>query len=94
MRYRREGLAGVVGGDEGALMPDQIIIIPGKPIAKKRPRFARRGKFVKTYSAQETEEGRTFLEIKSQWKQKPLDCPVIVEMTFLFPITNGSKKAV
>jgi Holliday junction resolvase RusA-like endonuclease len=73
---------------------EQIILIPGRPIAKKRPRFARRGKFVVTYSAQETEEGRTYLEIRRQWGKPPLDCPVIVEMTFLFPITAGSKKAV
>lgn len=75
-------------------MNETIIVIQGKPISKMRPRFARRGKFVKTYSAQETEEGKTYLEIKSQWNRKPLDCPVIVYMTFLFPITNGTKKAV
>jgi Holliday junction resolvase RusA-like endonuclease len=75
-------------------MPEQIIIIPGRPIAKKRPRFARRGKFTVTYSAQETEEGRTYLEVRKQWGKSPLDCPVIVEMAFMFPITAGSKKAV
>jgi len=40
--------------------------IPGKPIAKKRPRFARRGKFTVTYNDQETEEGRFILEVKQQ----------------------------
>jgi Holliday junction resolvase RusA-like endonuclease len=73
---------------------EQLILIHGRPISKKRPRFARRGKFVVTYSAQETEEGRTYLEIRRQWERPPLDCPVIVEMTFLFQITAGSKKAV
>ena len=43
-----------------------ILKIPGKPIAKKRPRFARRGKFTITYSDQETEEGRFILEVKQQ----------------------------
>jgi len=75
-------------------MPEKIIIIPGRPIAKARPRFARRGIFIKTYSAQETEEGKSFLEIRHQWNQPPLSCPVIVEMTFLFPTTKGSIKAV
>lgn len=40
--------------------------IPGRPQAKKRPRFARRGKFTITYSDQETEEGRFILEVKQQ----------------------------
>jgi Holliday junction resolvase RusA-like endonuclease len=44
------------------------IIVKGKPIAKKRPRFARRGKFVTTYNDQETEEGKFLLEAKSQVK--------------------------
>jgi Holliday junction resolvase RusA-like endonuclease len=36
-------------------MNELLITIPGKPIAKKRPRFARRGKFVTTYNDQQTE---------------------------------------
>lgn len=40
------------------------IIIPGVPISKARPRFARRGKFVTTYNPQESEEGRMLWEIR------------------------------
>ena len=40
------------------------IVIPGKPIAKKRPRFFRRGNHVGTYNAQVTEEGRWMLEAR------------------------------
>ena len=43
-------------------MKHQHIIIPGKPIAKKRPRFFRRGNYVGTYNCQETEEGRWILQ--------------------------------
>ena len=69
--------------------------ILGKPIAQARPRFARRGKFVKTYNPQETEAGKVYLEIRQQWgKNKPLDGPLKVWMTFCFPITKGSKKEV
>jgi len=32
------------------------IVIPGKPIAKQRPRFAKRGRFVTTYDPQENEK--------------------------------------
>ena len=46
------------------------IIIPGKPIAKARPRFARRGKFVKAYSEQETEESKFYMLAREQIKNK------------------------
>lgn len=32
------------------------IIIPQEPVAKKRPRFARRGQYVKIYDLQEVEK--------------------------------------
>ncbi len=62
----------------------QTIIIPGKPIAKARPRFARRGKFVKTYNAQETEEGRVLWHLYEQWKGDPISGPVVLFMVFSF----------
>ena len=62
-----------------------MIIISGKPIAKKRPRFARRGKFVQTYNDQQTEEGKFFLQAKMQWKEKPLSGPISIKMTFFIP---------
>jgi len=46
------------------------IIIPGDPIAKARPRFARRGQFVSTYNVQETEEGRALLLCRDQIKEQ------------------------
>jgi len=57
------------------------ILIPGKPIAKQRPRFARIGKGVRTYSAQETEEGRFLMHLIEQVKD-PLDGPLAVSMQF------------
>lgn len=42
------------------------IEIPGKPIAKKRPRFFRRGKGVGTYNEQQTEEGRFMFAAQKQ----------------------------
>ena len=68
------------------------LTIQGQPIAKKRPRFANRGKYVKVYSAQETEEGRTWLEIKSQWDREPLECPVVFTMIFTMRIPAGTSK--
>lgn len=63
-------------------MKEYNIYIKGKPIAKKRPRFARRGKHVTTYNDQETEEGRTFLQIMQQYKDKPIRRPVHITMVF------------
>lgn len=59
------------------------IIIHGKPIAKKRPRFARRGKFVSTYSEQETEEEKFFLLAKEQVKEC-LSGPLLIRCFFYF----------
>lgn len=61
------------------------LFIPGDPIAKKRPRFVRRGKFVGTYNSQETEEGRFLLSVREQYKRELLEGPLRVEMLFLFP---------
>ena len=68
------------------------ITIYGKPIAKKRPRFFRRGNFVGTYNAQEMEEGFWMLEAKQQIKQK-LNGPVVLNAGFFFgPLKSWSKK--
>ena len=64
------------------------ITIPGKPIAKARPRFARRGKFVITYSSQETEEGRWLWEAKGQVDQC-FEGPAYVICHFYMPRPKG-----
>ncbi len=66
------------------------IEIPGKPIAKKRPRFARRGKFVITYNPQQTEESRFLFEIQKQWKRNPLENPIKIVMFFYMPIPKST----
>mgnify|MGYP001570249671 CR=1 FL=1 len=68
--------------------------IPGTPIAKARPRFARRGNFVKTYSAQETEEGRFLFEVYRQLGKgfKPMEGALQVEMIFDMPIPKSTSK--
>jgi len=72
------------------------ITIHGKPIAKKRPRFARIGKGVRTYSAQETEEGRVMWEIKAAWEKAwggdPLKCPIYLLMYFGMYIPASTSK--
>lgn len=61
--------------------------IPGKPIAKKRPKFARRGKYVTTYNDQQTEEGRFIVllqrQLPSGWV--PTDQAIRLSCLFIMP---------
>jgi Holliday junction resolvase RusA-like endonuclease len=68
--------------------------IPGPPIAKKRPRFVRRGKFVGVYSAQETEEGLFLLRASALIKEQggSMDGPVSVSARFIFPVPKSKGK--
>ena len=68
------------------------IIIPGRPIAKSRPRFARRGKFVTTYSDQETEEGKVLWEIRQQRPEKRFRGSISVDLWFGMPIPKSTSK--
>ena len=68
------------------------ITIPGKPIAKTRPRFARRGKHVVTYNDQETEEGKVYLLVREQVKRPPLKGPIDLWVKFFMPIPKSTSK--
>ena len=68
------------------------IIVPGTPIAKKRPRFFRRGNFVGTYDPQHTEEGRFLLLVREQFKQAPLTGSLRLSCGFYMPIPQSTSK--
>lgn len=82
--------------DRGGIMNEIEIHIPGVPIAKKRPRFARRGKFVTTYNSQETEEGRWLLGVREAFRKnglmEPINVPVAIWMIFSMPIPKSATK--
>jgi Holliday junction resolvase RusA-like endonuclease len=65
------------------------IIIPGKPIAKARPKFARRGKSVTTYNPQESEEGKWLTLAIGQITEK-LSGPIHLEAEFFMPIPEST----
>lgn len=69
-------------------MPEIQITIPGKPIAKKRPKFFRRGGFVGTYNCQETEEGRFMAQLAAARPEgfAPIDGPIDLTLRFWMPI--------
>ncbi len=73
-------------------MNQKTLTIPGIPIAKKRPRFARVGKFVKTYNPQETEEGRVLWEIKQRWDIPPIETGIQIQVIFYMPIPKSFPK--
>jgi len=66
--------------------------VKGKPIAKARPRFARCGKFVRTYDPQETEESRFLFEVQKQWNRPPIETPLKVRCSFEMPIPKSTSR--
>lgn len=73
-------------------MNELIFKIPGNPLAKKRPRFARRRKFVTTYNDQETEEGKFICLMQSQLKGHnpiPAGTPIKLTLIFYMPIPSS-----
>lgn len=66
------------------------LIIPFAPVAKARPRFARRGSFVMTYQDKKNAKAESSLKLylKSQWAilaTGPLPGPLSVEVAFFMP---------
>lgn len=68
------------------------IVVKGKPIAKKRPRFFLRGKHIAACNPQETEESRWLWEAKSQIAWIFKEGPVIADMRFTMPIPKSLRK--
>jgi Holliday junction resolvase RusA-like endonuclease len=76
-------------------MKELRFVIPGNPLAKKRPRFARRGKFVTTYNAQETEEGKFIQVMMSQihgHNPIPAGTPILMQCAFNMPVPLSMPK--
>lgn len=71
-------------------------VIPGPPVGKGRPRFAKRGKFVSTYTPEKTASYENLVKIKAQEAMRgrsPLDGPVALElMLSVMPPASWSKK--
>ncbi len=65
------------------------IVIPGRPIAKKRPRFYRRGNHVGVYSDQQTEEGRWIVLANAQIQSRITEVAIRLDMTFVLPRPKG-----
>jgi len=71
--------------------------VPGIPRGKGRPRFARRGSFVKTYTDSKTADYETKIKevaTRAMGSSEPLETPVSVYLYVRMPIpASTSKKA-
>jgi Holliday junction resolvase RusA-like endonuclease len=80
-------------------MTFQVIFqVDGTPVPKGRPRFARRGKFVSTYSPKTTVDYETKVSDaakQAMGSQKPLEGPVVACIYITLPIpASYSKKRI
>lgn len=79
-------------------MPKISLKISGNPIAKNRPRFARKGNFVKTYNNQKIQEDKFLFYLQQELKRQDFNIiekgtPINLEVVYIMPIPkNVSKK--
>ncbi len=73
-------------------------VVPGTPVAKGRPRFSRRGKFVKTYTDEKTMRFEECVAFYTREAMKlvdypfPIDGPVRLEIEAVFLRPKSRKK--
>ena len=71
------------------------ITLPGLPRGKGRPRFAKRGKFVKVYTDEQTQSYEGALRLAGSIAmagREPLVCALSLEMVAVFPIPASWSK--
>lgn len=68
--------------------------IPGPPRGKGRPRFRTAGKYVKTYTPEQTATYENLVRVtyQTQCRGKALDGPILAEITGYFPIPASVSK--
>ena len=77
-------------------MKSVLIVIEGLPVAKGRPKFARRGNFVTTYTPEKTREyeNRVAIEARiSMLGMEPMTRPVKIGIQIFLPIPASYNKA-
>ena len=71
------------------------IVIRGDPVAKGRPRFARIGKGVRTYTPKKTETWESYARLCAQQVmagRPPIKHPISLKVDCYFAMTNGWPK--
>lgn len=70
--------------------------VPGEPVAKGRPRFARRGNFVSTYTPTKTKDYEAKvrgLAMEAMQGRSPLDTPILAVIKICMPVPVSYSKA-
>ena len=70
--------------------------VPGTPVAKGRPRFARRGNFVSTYTPTKTKDYESRVRdiaVEVMQGQLPLDTPILAIIKICVPVPASYSKA-
>ena len=60
------------------------VTVPGQPVAKGRPRLARRGRFTRAYTPEKTVKYERRVKLFCQGRAVPSDVPIRVEMRLIF----------
>jgi Holliday junction resolvase RusA-like endonuclease len=85
-----------MGYPQGKRMTFQVLFqVEGTPVPKGRPRFARRGKFVSTYSPKTTVDYESKVSdaaLTAMGSQKPLEGPVVACIYITLPIPASYSK--
>ena len=70
------------------------IIVEGKPEPQLRPRATRIGNSIRLYDPKTTTDYKNLVKwtAKQQWKQKPLECPLVVELDVYRQIPKSTSK--
>jgi len=69
------------------------LVIPGAPIAKKRPKFGSRGGFIRVYNPSKQDQNGIERILQSMWNDRPIETPIELDVTFYMPIpASWSKK--
>lgn len=74
-----------------------IFTVEGNPVAKGRPRFAKRGKFVQTYTPQKTKDYEDLVKesaSQAMGSNELLDTPLKVFIHIRIPIPKSASKKV
>ena len=76
-------------------MAERFFTVYGVPVAKGRPRFARRGKFVQSYTPEKTVNYENLVKLSYAEKyggEEPLQGPIEMVLTAYFPIPKSVSK--
>jgi len=71
-------------------MNNKTLVIPGSPVAQKRPRFSRR--LGRAFNSQSEIDNSITWHLASQWAQDALDCPVTLDLVFYVKIPASASK--